>query len=184
MDKTFLEKIKGQVPRLKEKEPSRILSIDEIKIIRNRLGNSSQKLSQLLFVFEMAYTYGLSLDAISKCTESNYNYTTKTFAIGNKSFKINEFLSDMITTNNNVLKEIQKETIQIKYYPKISELTGVNFSWKDLNATRNKYFIRCPKCEVLRPNEGEFWGLCKHHDDIRKTYWFVCRDCIEKGNYE
>lgn len=179
MDNDFLKNIKTNIQSLKGKELSKCLSIEDIMKIRKVL--HEEKEFQLLFVFEMAYVYGLRLEEIAMCTMTNYDFESTSFDIGSKRVIIDQYLSDIIKYNNHVFYEVQPETIQINYYPKIGELTGIHFSWNDIKTTRNQYFIRCPKCNELHPNESEFWNLLNFDDDKRGTCWFVCKYCVQDG---
>lgn len=158
------------------------LSIKEIIKIRYALRNDYNR----LYVFEMFYQYGLTLDEMVLCTDKTYDYTTKTFKLPHgKNIHVNKIIQDIIEKRPKVLNPQTKygykkrNAYQNNIYD-IGEKLGRQLTWHDITDTRGTYFFRCHMCNEIYEGIPENWALREYEEDLYKIKWIVCSSCATK----
>jgi hypothetical protein len=154
------------------------LNIKEIIKIRNILKNDLNR----LFVFEMVYQHGVTLDELEESIRENYDYDTKTFDYSSRSVKVSKKISDIISLKSKVLNH-KTRTAYSNNISGIGDLINRKLIWSDIIETRKEYFFKCSLCNNQYENIPDNWALLHYENDVDNVKWIVCRECALKGGY-
>ncbi len=170
-----------------DKRDAKALLLEDIVEVRNTLKHKNKY--QLLFTFEMFYTYGVTLDEIEQFGADCYSKTKSTFTFiptdktKKGQIKLSESIVQLIREHPDLLKQKGRATY-------LTHINGINDNVdlstrdkivsKDIETTRNGFFPTCPKCGEKFPNSAEFWALVEFEEDIYKKHWIYCKDCAAK----
>lgn len=167
----------------KPRNPPKALSIKNIIDIRNKLLSepSNQTYLRYLLTFELAYTYGLTLEELSKCNSKNIDSLYTYFKLQGRKIILTPKIKSIITKNPKIIENQYADHNAIQtHFKKIGELIGRDLKWLDIKETRRKYSLRCTFCEHTYPNEAEYWAIIKEPTDQTGSLWIICRDCAKK----
>jgi hypothetical protein len=171
-----------QLPRKEGPDRSAApLSINEIIEIRRTL--KSRKEYQLLFIFEVFLTYGISLDQFKNLKRDDFSLNDGIFTISvNNTRILSNAIAHLMKDHKDLPIIRARGTVQsnIRKIGELIEIERDKLIWKDIAAaTREQYFPVCPNCHNRYPNTDEFWALVEYQSDDDRMRWFWCRKCIK-----
>lgn len=156
------------------KKAAEPLKIDEIIDLRNQLYKAEDFCR--LFIFELVYTYGLSLDELVECSNNNFSFDTSRLKLKTRTIIINDFLTKLCFENPELL--IQHDRGYYQYHiNRLGKYIGRSVRYMDIEATRKEHLIRCPSCGKKVINASEEWVLVEREDDVFHKKWLVCKSC-------
>lgn len=162
------------------KKAAEPLKIDEIINLRNQL-NKAEDFCRL-FIFELVYTYGLSLDELVECSKSNFSFDTSSLTLKTKTITINDFLTKLCFENPKLL--IQHDRGYYQYHiNRLEKYIGHSVRYMDIEATRREHLIKCPSCGNKVINTSEEWVLVEREDEVFHQKWLICKSCAYGGAY-
>lgn len=161
----------------RDKRKAEPLNIIDIVKIRNILKNDLNK----LFIFEMVYQLGVTLDELEEITWENYNFDTNTFRFSTRTLRVTEKIANIISSKSKVLSQKTRSAYSYNI-SEIGEMINRKLIWRDIIETRNEYFFRCSLCNKQYENIPENWALLQFENDVDNVKWIVCKNCTLKGS--
>lgn len=157
------------------------LSVGEIIEIRRNLHSRGKY--QLLFIFEVFLTYGITLDEFGKLRREDFSLDNLLFTVSlGKTRILSKAIVNLLRNHDDLPKTRSRGTVHssIRKIGELIEIKRDKLIWQDVaTATREKYFPACPECNDRYPNTDEFWALVEYQNDDDRVKWFLCRKCIK-----
>lgn len=156
------------------------LQLEQIIHIRNTLLNNMTTSPQLIFSFELAYSYDLTLKELGQCNKGTYDVQSNSFiGVRDEPIHINEFLGNLISAHPKVLNIKNAGTYKSSRFRKMSELTGISINYQVIQATQKEWFPKCALCGKKYPPEKDYWMSAVHKDDMQRVSWIICKSHAE-----
>ena len=166
----------------KKKEPFRQaipLTISEVIQIRNKLQARNEY--HLAFVFEVFFTYGITLDQFENIEKENFLLEENIFILSpSEGYILSKIIVELLKAHNDLPNHKVRVTTQGHIRDIGSFIKRDKLIWQDIIKTRTEYFPVCPDCQFRYPNTDEFWALLEYELDASKSRWLYCRKCMNK----
>jgi len=173
--------------KVKEKNPSRVITPNDIVRIRKSLIARSD--IRKLLTFELLYGFGLKEQDLNSFTFDNYNIDDGAFRYNGKTYLLPEYLRTIILQTPERIRERYstyggKETEAYKNHIAVSgDLIGIKLKILDLIKTHKETSIKCPnpECENTHPFEDQYWMLQEEVCTESLSFYFpLCNFCARK----
>jgi len=165
-------RLKSSEMETSEKNTMKALTAEQVSLCMQRYKNDITK----LYIFKMLYYTNFTKDDITKITYANYDAIDHSFRYKKKHEYISSDLALLVEQAKrlpilNTKSDIGSIMDEMK--EELREYNIDNFKPKDLTATKEKTFWKCPQCgskyEATIENwcakqftdEGELWIVCK-----------------------
>lgn len=161
--------------KVENKEP---ISLEDVITFRNKLILDDDQ--KTLFVFEMLYVYGVKWKDFKNITEKDYSPLTGELKTKSKgTIKLTDNLRDLLKNHPEVLSP-KPYSVLASYLRDASVIFGQSITETVIEATRNKYFPVCQRCNCQYPNSSEYWALVECKEDKRHIRWLICVSCASE----